>query len=66
MQTVGAMRASDVEESIQYYIGGTPYVVGLTYQIVADVQISLTGGTPNIALDIDEMPVPGSITITDM
>ncbi len=62
---VSEVRAADIEEQMDYNLSSTPYTVGLNYQILGDRQVTISGGTPNIAIASNEQAVPGTITIVD-
>lgn len=60
-----ALRAADIEEQIDANLSAQPYGLGALYQIVGDRQISIAGGTPNIALGNFEIAIPGTITVVE-
>lgn len=60
---VRAMRAADIEEMIDYNLGSQSIALGLKYQIVADRQVTLAGGSPNVSLSVGQVAIPGTITV---
>jgi len=63
---LSSVRVADIEEALDYHLSAAPYAVGISYQILGDRQVTITGGTPNGAIATNEVAVPGTITINDM
>ena len=60
---VKALRISDIEEQIDAKLSSSPYTVGTAWQFVGDRQVTASGGTPNVSMDVGDVAVPGTITI---
>lgn len=61
--TAGFVYVSDIEQTIDANLADTPEAQGSIAQIVADRQVSITGGAPNLAVGGLYIPVPGVLTV---
>jgi uncharacterized phage protein gp47/JayE len=63
----GFVVASEIEEVLDTSLGDEPYTLGSYAQILVDRQVEdLSATGPNRALNGNEVPVPGTITVLEM